>query len=175
LIGRTSSCGAGLATPESPMTKSAGGQGASTEKFPMVPDKATDHVPTRTTRRMVCDMVSSDWPKAMIAKDMGISTEILKKHYRDELRNGRKLSELYAKMAFREVAHEKGSVAGLRTLAGIKADGRPVDEKPPERTRKPPALGKKEQRKLDAESVNGGVFATPATPRKLSLIGSKAN
>jgi hypothetical protein len=148
------------------MTKSASGQGASTEKFPMVPDKEAMFVPTRKQRIQVCMMVYADFESAKIAQDLGISTKTLKRHFKDELADGESLLQKYAKMEFAEKAFEKSSVASLRTLAGLKANGRPVDEEP---------LGKKEQRKLDAESVNGGVFATPATPRKLSLIGSKAN
>jgi hypothetical protein len=157
------------------MTKSASGQGASTEKFPMVPDKEAMFVPTRKQRIQVCMMVYADFESAKIAQDLGISTKTLKRHFKDELADGESLLQKYAKMEFAEKAFEKSSVASLRTLAGLKANGRPVDEEPVARPRKEAPLGKKEQRKLDAESVNGGVFATPATPRKLSLIGSKAN
>jgi hypothetical protein len=139
----------------------------------MVPDKEKMFVPTRKHRVQVCMMVYAEFPAVKIAQDLAISLKTLKRHFKDELANGPELLQKYAKMEFAEKAFEKSSVASLRTLAGIKADGRPVDDGQAARPRKEAPLGKKEQRKLDAAGLNNGVFGTPPTPRKLTLIGTK--
>jgi hypothetical protein len=116
-------------------------------------------------------MVDSDWPKQMIATDLRISIECLRKHYRDEIRNGKKLFKLYAALAYRDAAFEKQSVASLRQIAEMDApprtDGRmPAAPKP----EKPVVLGKKEERARVALETATGIFA-PSPPPRQSLNG----
>lgn len=129
-------------------------------------DKAQEHVPTTSTRMQVCIRSHAQWDNKMIARDLKISVQCLKKHYRDELRNGTDLVQKYARALFIEKAIEKGSVASLRKISE-EGDAEKVGEpKASEKTKKSPAVGVKQQRQEEAAKIAapGNVFQTPEPP-----------
>jgi hypothetical protein len=130
-------------------------------------NKEAEFVPTREQRRDVCMMVHSEWDHKMMAQDLGISISTLKKHFREELKNGAELLEKYAKMAFAERALDKGSIPALKILAGHDQRPRLGVSKAPAAP-KPEVLGKKEQRKQVAKDAASGIYAVPAPPSQMN-------
>lgn len=112
---------------------------------------------TEGTRKQVRVLKASGMPDLSIAASLGISVPTLTKHYRKQLDFGR--AETIAELTMKryEVAMT-GNVSALNRVieqfSGVlPTDERREDEQQEAPVPKPPKLGKKEQRRIDAESA----------------------
>jgi hypothetical protein len=125
-------------------------------------------VPTREQRNQVCIMVLADFTPEMMAKDLGISKTILKRHFKDELKNGKDQVRKRAVLALATEGLKNKSVPALKAIIAIstetkapkaiKTDVEPVMAKAVTK------FGKKVLQQIEAQDANKGVFATPAPP-----------
>ncbi|WP_084526919.1 hypothetical protein [Kaistia soli] len=117
-------------------------------------------------------LLALGWENERIANALSITPPTLKKHYfremkfRDEMRD--RLESRYAMIVWMGVEERSGAAfKEFRRIidhsAAENADGRVRGRGAP-KAPKPPKLGKKEERKLAAESV-GGKFSPPAPPK----------
>lgn len=139
----------------------------------MTTDKEPVFVPTREQRYTVCNMVASNWTHGMIAKDLGISQTILKRHFKDELEKGHEQVRARALMKIAEAgfkgARSDYHLPSLKVILAV-TGGAKGAEKEPERKAPEVRFGKKQTQKLQAEAANAGVFATPLPPTAVKTV-----
>ena len=127
-------------------------------------------VPTREQRNQVCMMVTADYTLTMISKDLGISKTILKRHFKDELENGKEQVRKRAIFTLQMEAFKTKGTPGLKAVIVLSTETTPPklpDEAPKEPTMR---LGRKVVQKIEAEEANAGLYATPAAPSRLKTF-----
>ena len=103
--------------------------------------------PTAANRLKVEELIAAKMSEDDVARAFGIATETLRKHFSEELKDGRARRRAEA-VHLLFTAARKGNVAAAKALERITADETP--------TPRPKPLGKKEQAQLDAENAGIG-------------------
>lgn len=118
--------------------------------------------PTLKERETVEQMKFCGESENTIARSLGIDVGTLRKHFGEELENGHAnrrrevIGYLFEAAASKNVA----AIKKLEEMGRLSSAAEAVTG----REAKQPKLGKKEERRIAAESV-GGKFATPAPPK----------
>ena len=127
-------------------------------------------VPTREQRNQVCMMVTADYTVTMMANDLAISETILKRHFKDELENGKDQVRKRAIFTLQLEAFRTKGTPGLKAVIVLSTETtppNPADAAPKEPTLR---LGRKVVQKIEAEEANAGLYATPAAPSRLKTF-----
>ncbi len=123
-------------------------------------------VPTREQRNRVAELVAADCEEHLIAADLGISKTILRKHFRDELADGKAITRKRAMTELFRQAFKQGSIPALKTVVALTTDTKVVDQDGKAEAKRPALkLGKKELQQIEADQANKGLYATPAPPK----------